>query len=77
MCLAVPMTVEAVEEGMCTASFGSVRTRVQTALVDGVAVGDSILVHAGFAIEKVDADEAARTLELLRELEQAYEEPVR
>ena len=46
-------------------------------MVDGVAVGDSILVHAGFAIEKVDADEAARTLELLRELEQAYEEPVR
>ena len=63
------MTVDIVEEGMCVASYGGVRARVQTALVEDVAVGDSILVHAGFAIEKLDPEEAARTLELFRELE--------
>ncbi len=73
MCLAIPMTVESVDEGTCVAGYGGVRTSVQTALVDDVQVGDSILVHAGFAIEKLDPEEAERTMELLRELGQIHE----
>jgi hydrogenase expression/formation protein HypC len=41
---------------------------VSLTLVDGVEVGDYVLVHAGFAIDKIDEQEAARTMELLQEL---------
>lgn len=68
MCLAVPMTVESVEPGICLAGYGGIHTKVQTALLDDVQIGDTILVHAGFAIEKLDPAEAERTLTLLQEL---------
>ncbi len=73
MCLAVPMTVESIDGESCVAVYGGVRTQVQTSLLDDVALGDTVLVHAGFAIEKLDPEEAQRTLELLEELGQLQE----
>jgi hydrogenase expression/formation protein HypC len=54
---------------MATVDADGARAKVSVQLVDDVSVGDFVLVHAGFAIEKVDQEEAERTMELIRELE--------
>ena len=70
MCLAVPAeVVEMLDGEMATVDAGGARAKVSVQLVDDVSVGDFVLVHAGFAIEKVDQEEAERTMELIRELE--------
>jgi hydrogenase expression/formation protein HypC len=69
MCLAVPAEVlELKEDGLALIEIGGVRKDVSLILVDGVEVGDYVLVHAGFAIEKIDEYEAQKTLELLEEV---------
>jgi hydrogenase expression/formation protein HypC len=71
MCLAVPAeVVEIYENDLATIDVGGAKTRVSLALVDGVSVGDFVLVHAGFAIEKVDEEQARQTMELFQQLEQ-------
>jgi hydrogenase expression/formation protein HypC len=70
MCLAVPAEVVEIHDGeMATVDADGARAKVSVQLVDDVSVGDFVLVHAGFAIEKVDQEEAERTMELIRELE--------
>lgn len=78
MCLAVPgKIVERITNDPPFASavveFGGVRREVSIACVPEAAEGDYVMVHAGIAISRVDADEAARVLETLRELD--LEEP--
>jgi hydrogenase expression/formation protein HypC len=51
-----------------TVELGGVRRTISLALQDDAQVGDHVLVHAGYAIAKVDADEARETLELLSQL---------
>jgi hydrogenase expression/formation protein HypC len=75
MCLAIPAKVIELEEhGLAVIEIGGVRKPVSLMLVDGVAVGDYVLVHAGFAIEKVDEDEANKTMDLLQELARLEQE---
>jgi hydrogenase expression/formation protein HypC len=47
---------------------GGVTSRISVALLDGVAVGDYLLVHAGFAIARLDVADAEKTLELFEEI---------
>ena len=69
MCLAVPAeVVEKRENEQALVEIGGVRKDVNLMLVDGVEVGDYVLVHAGFAIEKIDKHEAEMTMRLLEEL---------
>jgi hydrogenase expression/formation protein HypC len=71
MCLAVPAEViEILENELGIIDVGGAKTRVSLSLIDGVSVGDFVLVHAGFAIEKVDETEARKTMELFQQLEQ-------
>jgi hydrogenase expression/formation protein HypC len=73
MCLAVPgrITRIADERGlrMGDVDFGGVTRRVCLAYVPEAAVGDYAIVHAGFAISTLDQEVAARTLELMRNVE--------
>ena len=70
MCLAVPAEVIEVLEGeLAMVDVGGAKTKVSLSLVDGVSVGDYVLVHAGFAIETIDEEEARKTIELIEELE--------
>jgi hydrogenase expression/formation protein HypC len=70
MCLAIPGRVEQiVDDDTASVSFGGTCRRVSLALVDDVAVGDYVIVHVGFALQKLDADEAGRTLALLAEMD--------
>ena len=84
MCLAIPgkvLTKEnigGVEVGQV--QFGGITRQVALGFVPEAQVGDYVMVHVGFAISRVDADEAQRTYEILRELgtleeELASEEP--
>ena len=60
---------------MSRVDFGGVTREACLAYVPDAEVGDYVLVHAGFAIGKVDAEEAARTLRLLAEMGEAGETP--
>jgi hydrogenase expression/formation protein HypC len=71
MCLAVPMQLQQADGAAGRASSGGVSLDVRLDLVEGATVGDWVLVHAGYAIAVLDEAEAAETLQLLRELDQA------
>jgi len=66
MCLAIPAKVVAIDDSgeNATVQLGEVRKQVSLALVDGVAIDDFVLIHVGYALNKVSEDEAQRTLEL-------------
>ncbi|MFO1283773.1 MAG: HypC/HybG/HupF family hydrogenase formation chaperone [Burkholderiales bacterium] len=65
MCLAIPvLVVELVGEDQAIVDVGGVRKTISLALVEGVAVGDHVILHVGYAIQKLDAVEADRTLAL-------------
>ena len=68
MCLAIPMRVESIEGPTALVDAAGTRRRVNIDLVEDVAVGDYLLVHAGYAIARVDEEEAKRTLDLLKQL---------
>lgn len=68
MCLAIPARiVERLDGDDCRVDLGGVRKVISLALVDDAAVGDYVIVHVGYALSKLDADEAERTLALFAE----------
>lgn len=68
MCLAVPMRVVRIDGVEAEVEQGGTRLRVRIDLVENVKAGDYVLVHAGFAIQTLDEDEAVETLRLLEML---------
>ncbi|MDO4581031.1 MAG: HypC/HybG/HupF family hydrogenase formation chaperone [Bacillota bacterium] len=68
MCLAIGGTVVSVNEDMAVIDYNGLRKQASTRLLPDTAVGDEVLVHAGFIIQKLNADEAAELAELDREL---------
>jgi hydrogenase expression/formation protein HypC len=70
MCLGIPGKVMEIDEGgelrMARVDFGGVRKEACLAYVPEVQLGDYVIVHVGFAISRLDEDEALKTLELLR-----------
>ena len=69
MCLALPARVVAIDAAadMATVAVGEVRKDVSLALVEDVQVDDFVLIHVGYALNKVSAEEAERTLKLFAE----------
>ena len=64
MCLAIPArVVELTGPDTARIDLSGVQKEISTALVDDVAVGDYVIVHVGFALTKLDPDEAQRTLD--------------
>ncbi|MBI2569270.1 MAG: HypC/HybG/HupF family hydrogenase formation chaperone [Candidatus Schekmanbacteria bacterium] len=69
MCLAIPMQVVAIgPDGMGTVELGGVRKEVSLILLDEVSVGDHVIVHVGFALSRLDRDEAEATLQMFAEM---------
>ena len=68
MCLAIPMRLIECREWTATAELDGVRREIGLALCPEAKLGDFVLVHAGYAIGTLDADEAATTLELLQQI---------
>jgi hydrogenase expression/formation protein HypC len=79
MCLAIPGKVIEFHQTdglrMSKVDFGGIAREACLEYLPEAEVGDYVLVHAGFAISKVDAEEAARTLQLLEEMGQFDEAP--
>ncbi len=68
MCLAVPMQITNIEGDTMIAEIDGVRREASLMMLnDEVKVGDYVLIHAGFAISRLDEDEARETLDLMRE----------
>lgn len=75
MCLALPCKVVAIDGDTATIDVSGMKKDVSLALVDDVAVGDWVIVHVGYALTKLDPEEAERTLALFAEMgEQAMQE---
>ena len=69
MCLAVPVRVVGLlGNDWVDVEVGGVISRVSIALIEAVAPGDYLIVHAGFAIARLDVEEAEKTLELFSEM---------
>ena len=69
MCLAIPVkVVELIDDATAIVDLGGIRKEISLALVDGVQVGDYVILHVGYALSKLDPAEAARTLALFAEV---------
>ncbi|WP_298439239.1 HypC/HybG/HupF family hydrogenase formation chaperone [Geobacter sp.] len=69
MCLGVPMQVVSVGDGDIVAEIDGVRREASLMLLDEeVRVGDFVIVHAGFAISRLDEEDAQETLKMMREV---------
>lgn len=67
MCLSIPAEVLEIQGQRAKVSVGGAMYTAGLHLVEDVQVGDYVLLHSGYAIQKIDAEEAAETLALLRE----------
>lgn len=69
MCLAIPAKVTSREaDGSGQVDYQGTRIRADFSLLPEVAVGDWVIVHAGFAISRLDEKEARKTLKLFRDM---------
>lgn len=74
MCLAIPSKIVEINEGMAVIDVDGVRRDASLLLLEDAAVGDYVIVHAGFAIQKIDEAAARESLDLLREAAALMEE---
>ncbi len=71
MCLAIPAKIIAISDNrMATVEVGGAQQVASVELIDDVEIGDYIIMHVGYALKKLDPEEAAKTLELFDELDQ-------
>lgn len=69
MCLAMPACVtQLLDTERALVNLGGVQKIISIALIDGVQVGDYVIIHVGYALTKVNELEAEKTLQLFREL---------
>lgn len=67
MCLAIPSRITKIENNMATIDVDGVQREASLLLLEDAKVDDFVIVHAGFAIQKIDESAAQETLSLLRE----------
>jgi hydrogenase expression/formation protein HypC len=71
MCLSIPGKIISIEGKSARVSVGGTLVNIALHLVDNVTIGDYVLVHTGFALQKVSEEEALETIELIRQLDMA------
>ncbi|HVX79021.1 MAG TPA: HypC/HybG/HupF family hydrogenase formation chaperone [Bradyrhizobium sp.] len=68
MCLAIPVRVNAIlPDKMARVTLSGVSMDVSVALLEDIEVGDYVIVHVGYALARIDPEEAERTLALMRD----------
>lgn len=82
MCLALPCKVVAIDGENCTIDVSGMKKDISLALLDDVVIGDYVIVHVGYALTKLDPEEAEKTLALFAEMgnnatEQAMQDAAR
>ena len=68
MCLAIPSKIVKIENTIGTIDAGGVKKEISLLLLENARIGDYVIVHAGFAIHKIDESTAMESLKYLREL---------
>ena len=68
MCLGIPMKIKKIKGDFAEVESGRLIRTVNIQMLSSVSVGDYIIVHAGFAIEKVDPQKAKATLRMINEI---------
>lgn len=68
MCLAIPLTILSIDGNSAQAGTGGISQTIRIDFLPNCQIGDEVMVHAGFAIEKVDKAEAQKTRNLYKEL---------
>lgn len=71
MCLGVPGKVVEIQKNMAKVDVGGFLREISLDLCPDVSVGEYVLIHTGFAIQKVDEEEAKETFELLKKMAEA------
>lgn len=68
MCLAVPMEIIAIADNVADVEIGGVKRQVRLDIIDEApAIGDYVIVHAGFALRRLDREDALETIKLFQE----------
>lgn len=68
MCLAIPMKIKKIQGEFAQVETGRLSRTINIQMLPDIKAGDYVLVHAGFAIQKVDARKARETLEFINEI---------
>jgi hydrogenase expression/formation protein HypC len=68
MCIAIPGKIVEVDYPFAVVDFKGTKRKIRVDLLEDVKAGDWVLVHVGFAIQKVDAEEAKKTAEMLEKV---------
>ncbi|MCP5449858.1 MAG: HypC/HybG/HupF family hydrogenase formation chaperone [Gammaproteobacteria bacterium] len=77
MCLAIPaQVIELVDIEHAMVDMGGVRKTISTALVDDLQIGDYVIVHVGYALNRLDPEEAAETLRLIAEFSEVADHEI-
>ena len=74
MCLAIPSKVVEIDRNIATIDVDGVRRNISLLLLEGVEVGDYVIVHAGFAIKRLDETAALETIRSLRTAADQYDD---
>ncbi len=72
MCLAIPMKITSVEGDTARVSLEGLEKEIDVRFLEDPRPGDYVIVHAGFAIDKLDEEEAKKTLDLFKEIESSF-----
>jgi hydrogenase expression/formation protein HypC len=72
MCLAIPMKITSIEGDTARVSLDGLEKEIDVRFLEDPRPGDYVIVHAGFAIDKLDEEEAKKTLDLFKEIESSY-----
>ncbi|MEW6170231.1 MAG: HypC/HybG/HupF family hydrogenase formation chaperone [Candidatus Omnitrophota bacterium] len=68
MCLGIPMKLISIEKDFATAEVENIKRRVNIRMLANAKIGDYVLIHAGFAIQKIDPIEAKKTIKLIKDI---------
>jgi hydrogenase expression/formation protein HypC len=75
MCLAIPAKVIRITGNRAEVLIGTSTIQVGTQLMPDIQINDHVLIHAGYILEKIDAQEALQIQDLLNELQQGFFDP--
>jgi len=73
MCLSIPGKVKSIDGNMAMVSVGGAEYNASLQLVENINPGDYILIHTGFAIQKISEEDAKETMKLLTELAEVHD----
>jgi hydrogenase expression/formation protein HypC len=66
MCYAIPAKIETITNDTAVVDYGGITKEINISLIDNVKLGDYVLIHAGFAIEKLNKKSAEESIEIIQ-----------